>query len=307
MSKKDFTLYWSSLETYERCPQLFLWGRGWGTIDVGGGPGKSKPKPVKDSRHHAIMGIVIQKVIERMYNDELWRHPDGLQKRLLDMVEKEFNYEVARNFIDWRLAPSKFEMLRTCQDGVSGFLRTLKAQKLLGTYARAEVELLGWVNKYTPIGGRADLILRRDDNGTTILDGKNSKDKGKYTNPDQLRWYALCYYLGYGKLPERLGFLYYRYPAGHENSDGTIESGVDWVPATRADIEGLAKRAVDVRKAMDKEKFEATPSPSTCKFCDYETVCPARQAQKAANSRTRKKGKDGEELDLGDGFTELKM
>jgi len=303
---RKFTLYWSSFENYEKCPQLFLWGKGWGALDVGGGPGKPKPKPLKDSRHHAVLGIVIQKVIERLYNEELWRTPAGLPERLEALVEKEFAYEIQRNFIDWRIAPSKFEMLRTCREGVSGFLRTLKAQKLLGPYARAEVELLGWVNPSTPIGGRADLVLRREDTGTTILDGKNSKDKGRYTDPDQLRWYALCYYLGYGKIPDRLGFLYYRYPAGLENPDGTVESGVDWVTATKADIEGLAKRVVDARKAMEEEKFEANPSPKTCKYCDYQTVCDARQAQKAANARTRKK-KDSDELDLGDGFSELEL
>jgi len=304
---RSFTLYWSSLELYENCPQKFLWSKGWGTIDVGGGPGRKKPPPLKDSKHHAVMGIVIQRIVEKLYNDELWRTPQGLQARLIEMVEKEFEYEVSRSYIDWRAAPMKTEMLKVCREGVVGYLRTMKAQRFLGTYARAEVELLGWVNKYTPIGGRADLILRRDDSGVTILDGKNGQHKGKYTNPDQLRWYALCHYLAFGRLPDRLGFVYYRYPAGTPKEDGTEETGVDWVPVTRPDIEGLAKRAVDARRAMDKEKFDATPSPTGCKFCSYETVCAPRQAQKAANSRGRKKSKDGSDLELDDGFAELKL
>ena len=301
---KEFTLYWSSLELFEACPQKFLWSKGWGSIDLGRGPGRGKERPVKDSKHHAIMGIVIQRVVENLYNDELWKTPAGLQERLLDMVEKELNYEIQTNYIDWRLSPPKAELLQVCKDGVRGYLKTLKAQKLLGPYARAEVELLGYINKYTPVGGRADVILRRDDTGVSILDGKNAKEKGKYTTPDQVRWYALCYYLAYGKLPDRVGFVYYRFPYGTPKADGTIEEGVDWVPVTRPDIEGLAKRAVDARKAMDKEKFHPTPSPSACRFCDYETVCEARKEQKAANSRGRKKA-DG--VDLGDGFTDLKM
>lgn len=304
MAPRQFTLYWSSLERYEQCPQLFLWDRGWGAIDVGGGPGRSKPKPVKKSMHHVIMGQAIQKVIERLFNDELWRSPVGLQAKLEDMAEKEVLYEISRNFIDWRVAPSKAEMFKVVRDGVSGFLRTMKAQKILGPYARAEVELLGWVDKYTPVGGRADLIIRRDDTGLTIFDGKNSQSKGLYTNPDQLRWYALCYYLSFGKIPERLGFIYYRYPAGTLKEDGIVEEGVDWVPVTRADIEGLAKRAVSARRAMEKEKFEPTPSPTACKFCEYETVCDARKAQKAFNAKSRKRKDDvssvGEE-----GFMEI--
>lgn len=304
---KTFTLYYSPFEMYENCPRSFLWSRGWGAIDVGGGPGRPKPKPVRDSRHHALMGIVIGRVIEKLYNDELWRTPDGLARRLQEMVEKDFQYEVSKTYIDWRQAPTKAEMLQTCRDGVAGFLRTMKAQKLLGPYARAEVELLGWINKYTPVGGRADFIIRRDDTGITILDGKNALSKGKYTSPDQLRWYALCYYLAYGKIPDRLGFVYFRYPYGMPKGDGTIEEGVDWVPVTRPDLEGLAKRAVDARKGMDKERFDATPTPTGCKFCDYETVCDARQAQKAANSRGRKSSQIPDLVGSDPGFVDLKF
>lgn len=302
---KIFTLYWSNLEKYEGCPQYFLWSRGWGNIDVGGGPGKGKPKPTKDSKHHAIMGIVIQKVVERLYNDELWKEPKGLTKRLSDMAEHELRFELTqlRNFVDWRAAPSREEMIKTCRDGVEGFLRTMKANKLLGPYARAEVELLGWVNKWVAIGGRADTIFRREDTGVTILDGKNAQSKGKYTDPDQLRWYALLFYLCYGQIPSRLGFVYYRYP--HDPETG--ESGVDWVPFTKDDLRGLAKRAVDARKGMDKEMFAATPSPTQCKFCDFQTVCPERIEQREANARKRGGGAAKEVLVPEDGFFDLDM
>ena len=70
---RRFTLYWSSLERYEQCPQKFLWYRGWGVIDVGGGPGNKKPKPKRSSEHHAVMGKVIQAVIEDLYNEEWWK------------------------------------------------------------------------------------------------------------------------------------------------------------------------------------------------------------------------------------------
>lgn len=301
---KEFTLYWSSLEIFEACPQKFLWSKGWGNIDLGRGPGRGKLKPTKDSKHHAVMGIVIQRVVENLYNNELWKTPVGLTERLMEMVEKELSYEIQTNFIDWRQSPTKAELMQVCKDGVRGYLKTMKAQRLLGPYARAEVELLGYVNKYTPVGGRVDLIIRRDDTGVSIIDGKNGKEKGKYTSPEQLRWYALCYYLAYGSLPDRVGFAYYRFPYGMPKEDGTVEPGVDWMPATRPDIEGLAKRAVDARKAMDKEKFAPTPSPQACKFCDFETVCDARKEQKAANSRGRKKSGSPE---MEDGFVDLKM
>lgn len=304
--KKAFTLYWSNLIKYEDCPQNFLWSKGWGTIDVGGGPGYKKPIPFKKSEHHAAMGTAIQAVIERFYNDELWRllSKNQLRDRLFDMCEKNFKLELTKRHIDWSQSPSREEMQQTITDGVMGYMRTLKHQRLLGPYSKAELDMVAYVNNYTPIGGKADLIIRRDDTGLTIIDGKNSKryKDGKgglktYTDPDQLRWYALCFYLCYRKMPDRLGFVYYRYPYGATvldvNGDPTMdeegnelkEEGVEWVEFTKEDLKGLGQRAVDVRKAMDREKFEAKPYWKTCRFCDYETVCQERQAQKERNRR----------------------
>jgi len=198
---RRFTLYWSSLDMYEKCPQMFLWGRGWGAIDVGGGPGRKKPKPLKDSKHHALMGIVLAAVIEDFYNDELWKEPLGLRQRLEERTRKKFALQLARMYIDWRKAPPREEMFRICYDGAINFVkRTLKTHKLLGTYARSEVDLIGFVDKWNPIGGRADIIIRRPDTGVTILDGKNSKEHWNrsakqpkfYTDDDQLRWYAFA-------------------------------------------------------------------------------------------------------------------
>lgn len=298
-----FTLYWSSLDKYEHCPQQFLWSRGWGVIDTGGGPGRPKPVPFVTSKHHAIMGIVIQAVIEKMYNDEWWRDPATLRDRMLEAVDREWAYQTAKekNFIDYRVAGTKQSLLQVCRDGVTGYLRTMKKHRLLGEWTKAEYELLGWVDKHNPVGGRADVVFRRADTGVTILDGKNSKSKGKYTDPDQLRWYAMLYYLAFREMPQRLGFVYYRYPHGHpkedekgnpildENGEQQVEDGVDWVEFTKDDLKGLAQRAVKARQGMEKEKFGANPVPSYCKWCDWESVCPDRQAQKEANRRNPKK------------------
>jgi hypothetical protein len=322
---KSFTLYWSNLAKYEDCGQAFLWGRGWGAIDTGGGPGRKKPLPIKKSEHHALLGIAIQYAIERFYNDELWKMmgPADLQKRILQLGEEALKLELARKFIDWNKAPPRDEMYQLVHDAILGYIRTLKAHRFLGPYAKAEVDLVAYIDQYNPVGGRADMIIRRDDTGVTILDGKNSKrykdpkDKTKlmtYTDPDQLRWYALLYYLCYRQLPNRLGFVFYRYPHGSPVLDmdgnpvaGKYEEGVEWVPFTKDDLKGLAQRAVDARLGMGKEKFEARPSPNNCRMCDYETVCPERQAQKEANRRGPRKSSSLPVLDAADGIVELDL
>lgn len=307
---RKFTLYWSSLEKYEKCPRMFLWSRGWEGIDVGGGLGRKKPLPYKRSKHHAVMGIVIQAVIERMYNDELYRD-SGLRDRLLAMIRPEWDRVTAKknNWVDYRVAGKKDELIAVCEAGVLGYLRTMQEHKFIGPWTKAEFELLGWIDKWNPVGGRPDVIFRRADTGITILDGKNSKSKGKYTDPDQLRFYAMCFYLAYRQMVDRLGFVYYRYPYGAPvldkdgNPTGETETGVDWVDFTKDDLRGLAKRCVDARWAMNRKKFDPTPVPKHCRWCDYEEVCDARQDQIASNRRANPKAIDsvkgaGEFVDL---------
>lgn len=322
--KRPFTLYWSSLSLFEDCPQSFLWAKGWGSIDVGGGPGRKKPIPVKKTEHHAILGIAIQGAIERFYNDRLWATmaaPD-LRDKLLQLGAESLELELSRKFVDWVKANmTRADMHVLVRDAILGYIRTLKAHRLLGPYAQAEVEMLARLNNATPIGGRADVIIRREDTGTTIIDGKNSKrykdqkDKTKwmtFTDPDQLRWYALLYYLCFKTMPDRLGFVYYRYPYGNEviGVDGNVvpgryEEGVEWVAYTKDDLKGLAHRAITARESMNKEAFEARPEPNKCRMCDYETVCPERQAQKEANRRGPRKSLNV--LGEGTGFVELSM
>lgn len=288
MAKKKFVLYWSYLDGYEKCPQKFLWERGWGDIDVGGGPGYPKPKLEKRSEHDAVLGIVVQYAIERFYNDRLWSDKESLVEKLTEITLREFTYQAERKYIDWVKAPSRDDMLQTCLDGVFGYiLNTMKAHKLLGPESNSEVRYIGQLDGGVKIGGKVDMVIRRRDTGLTVLDGKNSKHKDKYLNPDQLRFYALCIKAETGELPDRLGFVYYRFPYDAELG----EEGVGWIPCTEADLQGLAHRATVTWKGMHEEKFEATPVPSQCRFCDYESVCPQRQAQIEMNRKKRGGGK----------------
>jgi len=322
---RPFKLYWSNIESYEECPQKFLWSRGYGTIDVGGGPGRSKPVPVEEqsSEHHALMGTVIAATMERLYNDELWREPASLADNLTQIVHKEFALESPRRFLKhaaegkdplWNEAPSREAMLQVCIDGVLGYLKTMKRNRLLGPYAKAEVDLSTMLDGNVPIAGRPDLIIRRDDAGLSIYDGKNSLNPGKYTNPDQLRWYALCFYLAYHTLPSKLAFIYFRYPEGsppkeHEGDPSEWTGLVD-IPFQKDDLKVVAHRAQETYKAIVKEHFDATPSSKACRFCDYQNVCDARKS--TVQVRTKRPKSEAEsviessggmvEFGLGDGF-----
>jgi len=310
----DDPIYWSHIATFEECRQKFLWQFGWDGIDLGEGPGKGKKFPDITSRHDAVMGKVIQKAVEKFYNEELWRDPSAVSDILMGFVEREWRRQIKkrRNFIDYEKAGlSDSEMIEVCKDGVRGYLVTMKRHRLLGTYARAEVRMLGWLNKWVTVAGIADVIVRRTDTGITITEGKNTRHKMRYTNPDQLRWYALVFWRAHGEMPNRLGFVWYRFPAGHETFDVETgqafqEEGVEWIPFEKEDLLGLARRAIDARNAMRKHKFDPVPVPDTCKWCNFESVCEARQEQREKNA-SRRRPKNLKELEDADGFADLEL
>lgn len=290
MGRKVTVLYWSTMEKYEKCPQMFLWGRGWEGIDLGYGVSEPIPPPKQSSMHHAVMGIVIAKAMEDLYNDELWRDPANLKENLEKSIRKEFKFLTHTKYIDWEKAPSEEEMLTVCLEGIRGFLPTMKHHKLLGQYSRSEVNMIAELDGGVKVGGRADLVIIRNQE-VGIYDGKNSLSKGKYTSPDQLRWYAMLYRATTGDTPHKLGFIYYRYPYGMDN-EGEIEQGVDFVEFTPHHLDSLEERAKETMMGMHSKSFDPTPKAKHCQFCDYESICDARKEQKAINSEKRKKNFD---------------
>lgn len=308
--RNQFHLYWSNIEAYEACPRSFLWGHGWGTIELGRGPGRSKLKPEQDSEHHAVMGIVLSSVIQHLYNDELWREPPTLPERITEIVNRELTLVLGEKKVDWAKAPPRHEMLDVCLKGSLGYLKTMKANRLLGPYAKSEVDLTAWVDQYTPIAGRPDIIIRRDDTGVMILDGKNSLTPGKYTNPDQLRWYALCFFLAYSVLPSRLAFVYFRYPDGSPPKDHPASqpwTGLVDVLFNRDDLKALGVRAKETHRLMQKELFDPRPSPKSCRFCDYRTVCDVahQPSPRKPKELSTESGTVEHAISMSDGMLEL--
>jgi hypothetical protein len=312
------TLHWPHLRSYESCSLRFLWERGWGNVDVGGGPGNPRPLPERESHHLTVADVVIQACIAKYYNDELYREPSTASANVLHFFEAEWFRRTQQVHINYNAARRTPEQLHdNCREAVLGFLRTMRAHALLGTYSKANVELIGWIDKWNAVGGNADLIIRHRDHGISLLVGKNSKKKDP--SYDELVWYALLFRLSYRQIPDRLGFLWHKFPYGDpaldkkgkplldEAGQPEVEQGVEWVPFTEDDVRGMAQRALDAKKQMRKKLFEASPVPSQCRTCLYESVCELRQAQKARNSAKRKKRPPLEEIQKKGGFSDFSL
>jgi len=306
-------LYWSNVKMMKECPQRFLWTKGHKDHDLGQGLGKPKPLPpeeMRSSEHHLLMGTVLSKVVEYVYNHEYWRQPETLLQKAEEIARTEFLEEEKRYYCLWTYM-TRDEAIQTCAEGAKNFIRIMKDNRLLGPWNKSELRMTPTLNNYVSVCGIADLVFRDKQGRIHILDGKNASTPGKYEDPDQLRWYALAFSLQYGKIPDRLGFFYFRYPKGKtpEGFDEESWTGMQEVSLTKEDMTRLSKDAIEVSKMIHFGKFEAIPKPKHCNMCPYNSVCEPRIEQKARNSAKRKPKK----LDLPDptegveGFGTLKL
>lgn len=230
------------------------------------------------------MGSAIDHAVTVFYNEALWKHMKGqaLSDKMADLALRQFEVETRTGYVDSFISTE--EMRRVVEEGARGFLKTLVANKLLSQDAKAQVKVRAEIDGI-PFGGIIDILFSREDTGVTLLDGKNSTGREKYLDGNQLRWYAMIYQKLHGKIPDRLGFVHFRFP--HDPVSG--ETGLDFVACSARDIAELQDKAREALVRMGKEIFDPSPSADTCRFCDFEKVCDARNSQKEAASAKRKK------------------
>ena len=63
------------------------------------GYGDKSNSSEESSMHHAIMGIVIAKAMEDLYNLELWREPHKPKENLQAIVKKEFKLQLFKKYL----------------------------------------------------------------------------------------------------------------------------------------------------------------------------------------------------------------
>jgi hypothetical protein len=308
-------IYWSHLKMMRACPQQYLWHKGHPDHDLGAGKGKPKPLPdeAKDSEHHQLMGTVLAKVVEDVYNHELYREPTTLAQKVEEIVRKEFVFAEQRHHVIWSYM-TREDAMETCLSGARHFLEIMKEHRLLGPFAKSELKMTPPMNKYFSVCGIADLVYRDKEGLIHILDGKNASTPMKYEDEDQLRWYALCFRLQYGKTPDRLGFFYFRYPTSNPPEKHNADPDAPWtglveVSITEADIHRLGKEAIETNRAIHRGVFEPNPVPKHCTWCKFENICEERQAQKRHNAAKRGLGrtKTPDPVEQGGGFVDLNM
>jgi hypothetical protein len=265
-----------------------------------------------DDRLGSVFGSVVGKLFEAFYNEELYRRPQAqgeVMSRVDATIAKVLQQETTSSG-PWRPAGTLLwkgegegqnpkalyanvdELAADARDAVSRGFRIIRHYRLLGADARAEIPLDTILGKHK-LGGRADIILRRvrPHNDEVVLDGKGSRWRESYSDNRQLQWYAMLFRRKFDRLPDRLGFIYWRYDPPEsldlfEVKSEEVDAIQEQVLADIRQIEELSARLAG-SSALDTVRKVFLPIATSgadqqtvegfCRFCPFGTddVCPA--------------------------------
>lgn len=268
-------LSYSGFKLYQQCPRQY-WHRYIG---------KTQP-PKPDNRVNMLFGSAVGTVFEAFYNDKLWNKPnpyDACMALVEPTVARIMKEEGRKGLFNWGDPKANYhsldDMLDAVREAIPNGLSIIKQHRLLGPMAQAEVKLDSKYDGHL-LGGRADFIIKRTapHHDLIILDGKGSRHREKYVDGMQLRWYAMLYQMTFNALPDKLGFVFWRWPPG---------KALDWEPFTPEGLTDLAKTAVKgistIETGVNLLKganpvgtgvFSAIPERMQCQLCSFAIFCP---------------------------------
>lgn len=328
-------LSYSGYKSYETCP-LQYWHKY---------VNKTRTQ-TPENGINTLYGSTIGQVFEAFYRDKLWKKNPMVvealqalakptldaamrdqvrQGRVMDWGDEKANYSSPKAILD--------DVLLTIPEG----LKTIQKHRFMGPFMEAEMKLDFKFGRHV-MGGRADFVIRRADpyKDLVIVDGKGSKHGAKYIDGKpkkkdaslegiQLKWYSVLYREHYGVLPDGLAYVFWRYrdeeslkqrPLG--DKEKPLESGVEWVPFDKADIDALKTEVLSTLDRIEstsrkveqaphlkikeelREEFFPTKAGHHCNLCVYAEVCEPGKKVIARTKRAKSSIPSGvEELSLG--------
>lgn len=270
---------YSGFKSYTSCPRQY-----WHTY-------VAETKPAEpDNTVNSLYGSVIGTLMEDFYTKSLWREKNVqgvLENRIEPTYKKIVAHELQRGrILKWKTQEderpnyvSMEELLADVRDTIARAIRIVRFYRLAGPRMEAESKLDSDVKGHR-LGGRADFIIRRTKphEDLVILDGKGSKHRAKYIDPRQLRWYAMLYRLRFNALPDKLGFVYWRFDP---------PESIDWVDFSSEDIDELLEEVLgsvaSIERGMARRQgetiertqrsFPTRASRDNCRFCNFLSIC----------------------------------
>lgn len=256
---------YSDYRTYLDCPRLYRYRK------------DKVPTPQKESRYFALYGLLVELFFKK-YTNEVARSGRNLTDDNVREVLKElWKYILDTNYVVWGdpwVKAGSDEIFETAYQDVIDNLRKFTFWK----DARSEVSFNIHLKKSGDIlTCRMDFVVEPEGGPVEILDGKGKMKIDTDADVEQLYFYALVYLLNKGRLPNKIGFLYYKFKL------------IKYIDFDQETIMNFRDKLAIVKQSV---KADTTFTPKVglskqCKWCAYRSGCDAYMQKKQANAEKK--------------------
>lgn len=217
-------------------------------------------KPKTDDPRRPFIGNLLGTLVERMYVERWWAQPDLLQRLSAEVEPTALRLEQAEG-VRWG-AGERTTALTIVYAALPKIVATMKRERLVAPIVQAELDLEIPLDTDILLG-RADLVFQTGDS-VTVIDGKGGGMVGAHVKLNQLRFYVLGLYTKTGRIPERVGFWWFRHDL------------VKWHRVTPKSLQAFVAILRDAIARLRARDY--TPRPGCrCRYCDVRQHCAVGQ------------------------------
>jgi len=252
---------------YLDCPRLYKMKRD-----------KVEP-PEKESRYFALYGLLVEKFFER-YTNRICKSGRILKdEEVRYLLGEMWKIILDENYIIWTDPWVKNSSEDIFEMALQDVLENMR-KFTFWEHTKSEVPYRINLKKSGDIiTCRMDFVHTPPDGAAEIIDGKGKMKIDKDADIEQLYFYALVYLLKNGKLPGKVGFLYYRFKL------------IKYIDFDAETIMSFRDKLATVKHLIKKDT-EFSPKvmlSKHCKWCPYKYDCDAFQQKRQANADKRNK------------------
>ena len=255
-------------KAYRECPKKFLLGYI-----------QKVPPTVPINQYFTLYGRLVEKFFTLFSNIWRFKTPYIFPEIIRERLQVLYNDILMASTVNWAAPFVKYtqnDIFEQAFSDICLIMDSMEQNNFLSTKSEVGIELK--LKDDTKLTGRLDFIhtspLSKE---VLIFDGKGTDVIGKNVSNDQLLFYALLYFFRYKKLPNSLGFFYYRF-----NTLIPVPINGFLLNEFRARI------SLDIKTMTSDQKFIATPCSKSCKYCDYVRDCLEGLQSKGTRSRRSK-------------------
>ncbi len=231
------------------------------------------PPSEPDNKYFAIYGMTIEKFFQNYCNE--WG-PAGIVfdkdlviKYLSPLYKKILHY----NQVDWGAPFAKLSSQDIFDTVVLDILECLPVFTVFKN-TKSETSFKVTLKNEDFLNGRVDFLHTNELGEIELLDGKGTDTLNKNIDPEQLYMYALLYYFTRKKLPNKIGFVYYKL------------RHVQYIDFDIKTVDQFRRKLFLVLQAIKNDKkFIGTPSTKACKYCQYKLNCEEYMQKKLVRQK----------------------